>query len=116
MKFVIFKSPKRLEYARKLCIKHKLYVEGWSFQRWLRTVQHIEAIVIVFRGNIPIANFVLRDVLFYPNCGIFVVDNMRNKGIGKALMNHVQKSFPDIHLLTGYGIEGTNIFFEKCKH
>jgi GNAT superfamily N-acetyltransferase len=47
---------------------------------------------------------------------IFVVDKMRNKGIGKALMNHVQKSFPDTHLLTGYGIEGTNIFFEKCKH
>lgn len=117
MKFVIFKSPKRLEYARKLCIKHKLYVEGWSFQRWLRTTQSIKAIVIVFRGNIPIANFILRDLfVFGPNCGIFVVDKMRNKGIGKALMDHVQKAFTNTYLSTGYGIEGSDIFFKKCKH
>jgi GNAT superfamily N-acetyltransferase len=107
-----FSTPRRLEYAKHICIIHKLYVEGWSFLHWLKRA-NITLIGIVYDGDVPVGCFIKKQD-GWPNCGVFIKPEYRLKGYGKMLLSTIYRRFPDENFRTGYGIEGSRTFFDKC--
>lgn len=107
-----FSTPRRLEYAKQICINHNLYVEGWSFLSWLK-YGNITLIGIVYNDNVPVGCFIKKQD-GWPNCGAFIKPEFRLKGYGKMLLTTVYRKFPDEDYKTGYGISGSRTFFEKC--
>jgi GNAT superfamily N-acetyltransferase len=112
----VIKNKEEIEKYSKYLIKHRLYVNGYTFRSWLENYDIIKLLVIYYNDkNIPVGLSILinddkEDDLL--NCGVYVKPKYRNMGIGSKLMRVVKKYKKDIKVKIG--IKNSNIFYNKC--
>lgn len=103
----------------KLIKKHRLYVNLWMIKEIVNYHEEeepvIEAILILFKDNIPIG--VLVDSGDYDGCftiGVFVRKAERRKGYGTKLIMEYKKHYPYKNIFWDRGIQGSGIFYRKA--
>lgn len=106
---------KDIKTAANICIRKKLYVDGWCFWGWLNNPSICEHIFIAFNNNNPVGCcIILFDNVVRPfNFGIFVKEKYRRLGIGSRIIETALSVYPVQDICHGYGVAGSYEFFQK---
>jgi GNAT superfamily N-acetyltransferase len=82
---------KGIEQACELLLKERMYVEGWSFQRWYKEPYEIKRILIARVNGKIVGCGVLRRFDERPDNGTYVHPNFRRQGIGTKIFEQMSK-------------------------
>lgn len=108
----------KIDYACKVCLKHNLYVQFWTFQKWLSYPKSygVEEIYIIYVDGVPCGNLITTDPVYdIFNFGVFVSSGHRGKGLGKRLVRFASKYSVFDTLIHSDGISGSRDFFKSCQ-
>lgn len=84
-----FSSLKAINYAAKICHQYRTYLSYGAMRGWLNRLDTIDHIILLFREKTPIGSLIVLDDIDYYyncNCGTWVHDDWRRKGVGRYLM------------------------------
>lgn len=123
-------SKDEVYYGALLALKHRLFVsrKGWQLNSLLNTIVQQRYrlddskiyLALAFHNDVPVGCCLLyrqqkKSVTFY-EVSIFVAKKVRNKGIGKALIDSVLTKCPKSYrVYATSGVDGSVAFFKKVS-
>lgn len=112
----IYEDCELLHIGREIALNNQLFVDGWSFQRWLKHYP-IEHIFIPFYKDEPVGCCIILNTMAGGcNFGIFIKEKYRRLGIGTKTIQRMKEVYDVDMIRYGYGCDWSFDFFEKALY